>query len=99
MFVRQQTAILAAAGFGGVIAVLVWRMRRLSLRAQFLVLLSFGVAIGFILMTVVQVPNFPGWLATLMVLAVFVAAPFATRTFLRSLKQEEQNQELDQNSR
>ena len=98
MLFRPQAAILAATLFGAGIAALIWRMQRLSLRAQFLVLLSLAVAIGFIFMTVVQVANFPRWLAAAMVVVVFVAAPFATRTFLRSLKQEEQSQELNQNS-
>jgi membrane protein implicated in regulation of membrane protease activity len=92
IFLRPQTAILAAIAFAGAIAIALWRMRRLSLRVQFLVLLSLGVSIGFVFMTVVQVPDFPRWLAAAMVTMVFIAAPFATRTFMRSLKQEEQEQ-------
>jgi len=95
--VRPQTAILAAIAFAGAIAIVVWRMRRLNLRAQFLVLLAMGVSIGFVLMTAVQVPDFPRWLAASLVLVVFIAAPFATRTFMRSLKQEEQEQAREPN--
>ena len=91
-FLRPQSAILAAIAFAGAVAIVIWRMRRLNPRAQFLVLLALGVSIGFLLMIVVQVPDFPHWLAALMVLVVFIAAPFATRTFMRSLKQEEQEQ-------
>ena len=91
-FLRPQSAILAAIAFAVAVAIVIWRMRRLNPRAQFLVLLALGVSIGFLLMIVVQVPDFPQWLAALMVLVVFIAAPFATRTFMRSLKQEEQEQ-------
>ena len=91
-FLRPQSAILAAIAFAGAIGIVVWRMRRLNLRAQFLVLLALGVSVGFVLMTVVQVPEFPRGLAAALVLVVFIAAPFATRIFMRSLKQDEQQQ-------
>ncbi|MGC1686205.1 MAG: hypothetical protein WA734_11340 [Candidatus Acidiferrales bacterium] len=91
-FLRSPSAILGVIAYAGAIAIVVWRLSRLSLRAQFLVLLSLGVSIGFVLMTVVQIPDFPGRLAVSMVLVVFIAAPFATRTFMRSLKQEERQQ-------
>ena len=84
--------LTASAAF---LVLMIWRMRQMSLRAQFLVLLALGVSVGFVLLTVVQVPRFSGWLATLLVAMVFVAAPFATRTFMRSLKQEEQDEEGD----
>lgn len=89
---RQQSAIVAAIAFAGAVGIAIWQMRRLKLRTQFLVLVALGVSIGFLLMIVVQVPEFPHWLAGLMILVVFVAAPFATRTFMRSLKQEELEQ-------
>jgi FtsH-binding integral membrane protein len=89
---RPPTAIMAAIAFAGAVAIAVWQMRRLKARAQFLVLLALGVSIGFLLMIVVQLPEFPHWLAALMVLVVFIASPFATRTFMRSLKQDEQDE-------
>jgi membrane protein implicated in regulation of membrane protease activity len=67
-------------------------MRRLSLRTQFLILLAIGVSISFVFLMIVQLPEYRSWLATLLVLIVFVAAPFAVRIFLRSLTQEENEQ-------
>jgi ABC-type iron transport system FetAB permease component len=87
---RPQVAILTAVGFAAAVTIALWKMQRLGLRAQFLVLVAMGVSIGFVLMTVLQVPEFPHWLAVLMVLVVFIAAPFATRIFMRSLKQDEE---------
>lgn len=89
---RPQSAILAFLAFAGVVAIVVWQMRRLSLRAQFLALVALGVSIGFLVMIVVQLPDFPHWLAAAMITVVFVAAPFATQTLMRSLKQEEKEQ-------
>jgi hypothetical protein len=68
---------------------LVWCTRRLSLRAQFLVLLAMGVSVSFLLLMIVQLPEYRSRLATLLVLMVFIASPFAIRIFLRSLTQEE----------
>jgi hypothetical protein len=76
---------VAAAG----ILFLVWCMRRLSLKAQFLILLAMGVSISFALLMIVQLPKYRSWLATLLVLTVFVASPIAVRIFLRSLTQED----------
>ncbi len=95
---RPPTAIIAAIAFAGAVAFAVWQMRKLKPRAQFLILLALSVSIAFVLMTVVQVPKFPHWLAAAMVLVVFIASPFATRTFLRSLKQDEQD-ELHESSK
>jgi FtsH-binding integral membrane protein len=94
---RPQSAILAMLAFAGVVAIVVWQVRRLSLRGQFLALVALGVSIGFLVMIVVQLPNFPHWLAAGMIVVVFVAAPFATQTLMRSLKQEEQAQKSNEN--
>lgn len=75
--------ILAAATVG--IVLLVWTMRRLSLRAQFVLLLALGVLIGFIFMTIVQVPGFPVWAGVSLIVIVFIASLFGVRIFLRSL--------------
>jgi Tfp pilus assembly protein PilN len=80
--------IAAAAGIG----FLVWCTRRLSLRAQFLVLLIMGVSISFVLLMIVQLPQYRPWLATLLVLIVFMASPIAVRIFLRGLTEEENQQ-------
>jgi hypothetical protein len=95
-FLCSRSAILGLIAFAGAIALVVWRLPRLTLRAQFLVLLSLCVSIGFVLITVVQIPDFPGRLAVSLVLVVFIAAPFATRTFMRSLNQEEEHQAGEQ---
>jgi hypothetical protein len=75
--------ILVAATAG--ILLLTWSMRRLSLRAQFILLLALGVLIGFIFMTIVQVPGFPAWVGISLIVIVFVASLFGIRIFLRSL--------------
>jgi hypothetical protein len=71
------------------VSTLTWSMRRLALRAQFLVLLVLGVLIGFLFLILVQVPDFPHWLAISLIMIVFVACQFGLRIFLRSLKKEE----------
>ncbi len=68
-------------------------MHKLRLRAQFGVLLGLGVTIGFIFLMMVQMPRFPVWLGTSMVTVVFVASLFGSRIFLRSLAQEEREEE------
>jgi membrane protein implicated in regulation of membrane protease activity len=77
----------------------VWWMRRLNLRAQFLVLLALAIAVGFVLMIAVQIPTFPLWLAAVLVTMVLIASPFATRIFMRSIEREKSQQERDLESR
>lgn len=84
-----QTGGLIVVGFSAALAVLLWWMKRLSMRGRFLVLLILGVTVGFVFMTVVQVPEFPHWLALALVILVFAASPFAVRSFMVSLKQDE----------
>jgi hypothetical protein len=83
--------LIPAAAAAGIV-LLVWCTRRLSLRAQFLVLAAMGVTIGFVLLMIVQLPEYRSWLATLLVLVVLGASPFAVRIFLRSLTEEENEQ-------
>jgi FtsH-binding integral membrane protein len=71
------------------VSALTWSMRRLGLRAQFLVLLVLGVLIGFLFLILVQVPDFPHWLAISLIMVVFVACQFGLRIFLQSLKKEQ----------
>ncbi len=80
--------VAAAAG----ILFLVWCTRKFSLLAQFLVLLAMGVSVSFLLLMIVQLPEYRSWLATLLVLMVFIASPIAVRIFLRSLSKEEDGQ-------
>jgi hypothetical protein len=90
MLMQPQSGGLILAGFAVAVAALVWWMRRLSMRGRFLVLLILAVSIGFVFMTVVQVPEFPHWLALALVLVVFMASPFAVRSFMVALRQEEE---------
>ena len=76
--------VVAAAG----ILFLVWCTRKRSLLVQFLILLSMGVSMSFLLLMIVQLPEYRSWLATLLVLIVFLASPVALRIFLRSLSTE-----------
>jgi ABC-type Fe3+ transport system permease subunit len=75
------------------VSALTWSMRRLGLRAQFLVLLVLGVLIGFLFLILVQVPDFPHWLAILLIMIVFVACQFGLRIFLQTLNKEEQDED------
>jgi protein-S-isoprenylcysteine O-methyltransferase Ste14 len=77
---------------GAAVFLLVRSMHRLSLRAQFLVLIALGISIGFIFLMIVQMPSIPHWLGILLVTVVFVASLFGTRIFLRSLAQEEREE-------
>jgi hypothetical protein len=70
------------------VSALTWSMRRLALRAQFLVLLGLGVSIGFLFLILVQFPDFPHWLGISLIVVVFVAGQFGLRIFLRGLKKE-----------
>jgi FtsH-binding integral membrane protein len=72
-----------------VLFALIRSMRRLGLRAQFMVLLGMGVSIGFILLVMVQRPSFPLWFGVLLMALVMLASTFGTRIFLRSLAQED----------
>ncbi|HUL16141.1 MAG TPA: hypothetical protein VLV88_09110 [Terriglobales bacterium] len=79
--------ILAAVVVG--LAVLMRVMHEMKLRAQFLVLLVLGIAIGFTFLAMVQLPHFPHWLGVSLVVVVLATSPFAIRTFLRSLVEED----------
>jgi hypothetical protein len=72
---------------------LVRSMHKLKLRAQFMVLLGMGVAIGFIFFVMVQMPSFPEWFGVSLMAVVFVASLFGTRIFLRSMSQEDKKTE------
>jgi hypothetical protein len=85
--------ILIALGATAGVFLLTRIMRGLSLRAQFGVLLGLGVSIGFIFLMMVQMASFPMWLGISLVTVVFIASLFGTRIFLRSLMQEEREEE------
>jgi hypothetical protein len=72
------------------VGVLTLCMRRMKLRAQFLVLLVLGVLIGFTFFAMVQLPQFPLWLGVSMIVMVLTSSPFAVRTFMRSLIQDDE---------
>jgi len=68
-------------------------MRRLALRPQFMMLLVLGVSIGFIFLIMVQMPEFPQWLGVTLLVIVFIASFFGVRIFLRSVAQEEKDED------
>jgi membrane protein implicated in regulation of membrane protease activity len=72
------------------VVILMRSMHRMRLRAQFMVLLVMGVTIGFLFLAMVQLPKFPPWLGVSMMVVVITASPFAIRTFVRSLMQEDE---------
>jgi len=82
-------ALSATAG----VFLLTRAMHKLPLRAQFGVLLGLGVAIGFIFLMMVQMASFPMWLGISLVTVVSIASLFGTRIFLRSLMQEQREEE------
>jgi thiol:disulfide interchange protein len=90
-----QIGMLALIALGAAMGVflLTRMMHGLSLRAQFGVLLGLGVAIGFTFLMMVQMASFPMWLGISLVTVVFIASLFGTRIFLRSLMQEEREEE------
>ena len=72
---------------------LIRAMRKLALRPQFMVLLVLGVSIGFIFLIMVQMPEFPQWLGVTLVVTVFIASLLGTRIFLRSVAQDEKDED------
>ena len=83
---RALVLIPIAAAMG--VTLLIRSMRRLRLRAQFMVLLIVAVSIGFIFLIMVQMPEFPEWLGVSLLSVVFIASFFGTRIFLRSVAQD-----------
>jgi hypothetical protein len=84
--------MIAIAATGGVF-LLTRIMGKLTLRAQFMILLGLGLSIGFVFLVMVQMPAFPVWLGISLVTVVFIASLFGTRIFLRGLAQEEREEE------
>jgi drug/metabolite transporter (DMT)-like permease len=80
--------LLLCVAIGGILF-LVWCVRKRSLLVQFLILLAMGVSMSCLLLMIVQLPEYRPWLATLLVLMVFLASPIAVRLFLRSLSTDE----------
>jgi NAD/NADP transhydrogenase beta subunit len=72
---------------------LIRAMRKLALRPQFMVLLVLGVSIGFVFLVMVQMAEFPQWLGVTLVVIVFIASLFGTRIFLRSVAQDEKDED------
>ena len=87
------TLVLIAIGATAGVFLLTRIMHGLTLRAQFGVLLGLGVAIGFLFLMMVQMAWFPMWMGVSLVTVVFIASLFGTRIFLRSLAQEEREEE------
>jgi hypothetical protein len=92
MFLSSRLMFLLPLAAAAGILFLVWCTRKLNFVAQFLVLLGMGVCMGFLLLMIVQLPEYRSGLATLLVLMVFIASPIAVRILLRSLKTEENEQ-------
>ncbi len=90
---RALVLIPIAAAIG--VTLLIRGMRRLRLRAQFMVLLILAVSIGFIFLIMVQMPEFPEWLGVSLLLVVFIASLFGTRIFLRSVAQEAKRKRMN----
>ena len=88
---RSLLLIPAAVAMGMVLSVRA--MRKIGLRPQFMVLLVLGVSIGFIFLIMVQMPEFPQWLGVTLLVIVFIASFFGVRIFLRSVAQEEKDED------
>lgn len=87
--------ILIPLAFAAGVILLTRSMRRMRARSQFLVLLGLGLSIGFTFLVMVQMPDFPWWLGISLMVVVLTAGPFATRSFMRSVKQEEEEREKE----
>ncbi|MGH9746005.1 MAG: hypothetical protein ACRD59_07845 [Candidatus Acidiferrales bacterium] len=88
---------VAAVGAAGVL-LLACVMRRLRYRAQFLVLCSLGLSVGFLFLALVELPTFSLPLGVLLMTVVFVASFVAVPIFLRSLDQEEKDESFSETS-
>jgi len=87
---RAAPLILIPLGFAAGVLLLTRSMRRRKPRVQLLVLLGLGLSIGVTFLVMVQLPQFPEWLGISLMVVVFTAWPFAIRSFLRSVKQEDE---------
>jgi hypothetical protein len=95
MLMQPQTGGAIFAGFAAVVGALLWWMRRLSMRGRLLVLFILAVSVPLVLMTALQVPEFPHWLLAGFVVVIFLASPIAVRNFMASLGQEEEESMRD----
>jgi hypothetical protein len=91
MQILSLIAIVAAGALA--VFVLTRVMRRLPLRAQFMVLCGLGLSIGFIFLALVELSGFSVTVGVLMISIVFVASLFAIPIFLRSLDEEETDED------
>jgi hypothetical protein len=73
------------------VSLVVWVMHRLPQRAQFLVLCILGLSIGFLFLTLVELPTFSVPLAVVLLTVVVCASVFAVPIFLRSLDEEKKD--------
>ena len=87
---KPMLLLVIPLAFAAGVVLLTRSMRRMNPRAQFLVLLGLGVSVGFTFLVMVQLPEFPPWLGISLMVVVFTASPFAVRTFVRSLKEEDE---------
>jgi len=90
------TLILIPLAFAAGVLLLVRSMGRMRPRSQMMVLAGLGLTIGFTFLVMVQLPEFPQWLGISLVVVALVAAPFATRSALRSVMQEEEERNRDE---
>ena len=91
--ISYRTLLLIPVAVAAVMVLLLRAMRKLALRPQFMVLLVLGVSIGFIFLIMVQMPEFPQWLGVTLLVIVFIASFFGVRIFLRSVAQEEKDED------
>jgi len=82
--------IIIPLAFAAGVILLVRSMGRMRPRSQLLVLVGLGLTIGFTFLVMVQLPQFPEWLGISLVVVALTAAPFATRLFVRSVMQEDE---------
>jgi hypothetical protein len=91
--ISYRSLLLIPVAVAAGMVLLVRAMHRLALRPQFMVLLVLGVSIGFIFLVMVQMPEFPQWLGVTLLVIVFIASFFGVRIFLRSVAQEEKDED------
>lgn len=87
--------VLIPLAFAAGVILLVRSMGGMRARSQMMVLAGLGLVIGFTFFVMVQLPGFPQWLGISLVVVALVAAPFATRSALRSVMQEDEERNRD----
>ncbi len=93
---QRAPLVLIPLAFAAGVILLVRGMSGMRPRRQLLVLAGLGLTIGFTFFVMVQMPEFPQWLGISLMVVALTAAPFATRLFVRSVMQEDEERSKEE---